>query len=142
MKRPRLSYLHSPHSGHRVLIPGLPRNLIRVVSLNKTQRHRVTEFSFNYNLCILEPLCLYLQEIADQVRDEGIKSAKRVLSLRISLPFGEGRGGAPHRFQLSTCFRRLMKSSASVLVRQRGGNRRRVLVPAQPVKQCCSKSRR
>ena len=140
MKRPRL-FSHSLHSGHRVLIPGLTRNLIRVVSLNKTQRHRVTEFSFNYNLCVSVPLCLYLQEIADQVRDEVIKSAMRVeksvmrvLSLSISLPFGEGRGGAPHRFQLNTCFRRLMKSSASVLVRQRGGNRRRVLVPAQPVK--------
>ena len=38
------------------------------ISINK---HRVTEFSSNDNLCISVPLWLYLQEITDQVRDEG-----------------------------------------------------------------------
>ena len=50
--------------------------------LISSQRHRVTEFSSNYNLCISVPLCLYLQEIPGQARDEGRRSHKERVSLQ------------------------------------------------------------
>ena len=66
-----------------------------------------------------------------------------VLILEI-LAFDEAfYGGAAHSASAYHCnlahsvfFSRLMKSSASAFVKQSGGNRRRMFVPAQPVKQC------
>ena len=51
------------------LIAGLTRNLIRLFLYINTETQSNGVFS-NYSLCVSVPLWLYLQEIADQARDE------------------------------------------------------------------------
>ena len=59
--------------------------------------------------------------------------------LHQSLDGGATHGACTnHCYLHNTFFKRSMKSSASAFVRQSGGSSRRMFVPAQPVKQCCS----
>ena len=45
----------------------------------------MTEFFSNYSLCVSVPLCLYLQQIADQVRDEGAKPIYIIINYPFSI---------------------------------------------------------